>query len=155
MPPWTAPPFINPSVSNGTSVAWFQGQETTKLPAYDNIYFGIQRQLGNSMVFEAAYNGVMGEHLQAELLDYNQINPSYLTAYGTVAQSINVLNSLVGSATANAAGVTAPFSGVQQPMGFARHGRAGAAALSAVHHHRYLRRPGRPQRPLHLQRLAV
>jgi hypothetical protein len=109
MPPWTAPPFINPSVSNGTSVAWFQGQETTKLPAYDNMYFGIERQLGGSMVLEAAYNGVMGEHLQAELLDYNQISPSYLTAYGTVPQSINVLNSLVGSATANAAGVTAPF----------------------------------------------
>jgi len=110
MPPWTAPPFINPSVSNGTSVAWFQGNETTKLPAYDNIYFGIQRQLGNSMFFEAAYNGVMGDHLQAELLDYNQINPSYLTAYGSIPTSINVLNSLVGSATANAAGVTAPFS---------------------------------------------
>jgi hypothetical protein len=109
MPPWTAPPFINPSVSNGTSVAWFQGQETTKLPAYDNFYFGIERQLGGSMVFEAGYNGVMGEHLQAELLDYNQINPSYLTAYGSVAQSITVLNSLVGSATANAAGITAPF----------------------------------------------
>jgi hypothetical protein len=109
MPPWTAPPFINPSVSNGTSVAWFQGGETTKLPAYDNFYFSLERQLGNSMVLEAAYNGVMGEHLQAQLLDYNQINPSYLTKYGTVAQSTTVLNSLVGSAAANAAGVTAPF----------------------------------------------
>ncbi len=28
MPAWTAPPFINPSVSNGTSVSWFQGNET-------------------------------------------------------------------------------------------------------------------------------
>jgi hypothetical protein len=109
MPPWTAPPFINPSVSNGTSVAWFQGGETTKLPAYDNIYVSIERQLGNSMVLEGAYNGVMGEHLQAQLLQYNTISPSYLTKYGTVPQSITVLNSLVGSATANAAGVTAPF----------------------------------------------
>ncbi len=109
MPPWTAPPFINPAVSNGTNVAWFQGNETTKLPAYDNFYFSIERQLSGSMVLEAAYNGVMGEHLQAELLDYNQINPSYLTKYGTVAQSITVLNSQVGSAAAIAAGVTAPF----------------------------------------------
>ena len=150
MPPWTAPPFINPSVSNGTSVAWFQGKETTKLPAYDNIYFGIERQLSNSMVSEAAYNGVMGAHLQAQLLEYNQINPSYLTAYGTVAQSINVLNSLVGSATANAAGITAPFPGFNSLWGIARHGSAGAASLSAVHHHRYLRRPGRSQRTFHL-----
>ncbi len=109
MPPWTAPPFINPSVSNGTSVAWFQGNETTKLPAYDNFNFSIQRQLGSSMVAEIAYSGVMGEHLQTELLDYNQINPSYLTAFGTVAQSVTVLNSQITSATANAAGVPAPF----------------------------------------------
>ncbi len=109
-PPYTVPPFINPAVSNGTNVAWFQGNETTKLPAYDNVYFSLERQLGGSMVLEAAYNGVMGEHLQAQLLDYNQINPSYLTKFGTVAQSTTVLNSLVGSATANAAGVTAPFA---------------------------------------------
>ncbi|HEY2016330.1 MAG TPA: carboxypeptidase regulatory-like domain-containing protein, partial [Bryobacteraceae bacterium] len=44
-------------------------------------------------------------------LQYNQISPKYLTAFGTVAQSITVLNSLVGSATANAAGITAPFPG--------------------------------------------
>ncbi len=109
MPPWTAPPFINPGVSNGTSVAWFQGGETTLLPAYENFYVSLERQLGSSMVLEASYNGVMGDHLQAELLDYNQINPSYLTKYGTVAQSTTVLNSLVGSTAANTAGVTAPF----------------------------------------------
>jgi hypothetical protein len=110
-PPYTVPPFINPSVSNGTNVAWFQGDETTKLPAYDDFNFSIQRQLGNSMVAEIAYSGVMGEHLQTSLLDYNQINPSYLTAYGTVAQSLVVLNSQVGSATANAAGIKAPYAG--------------------------------------------
>ena len=111
MPAWTAPPFINPSVSNGTSVAWFQGNETTKLPAFDNLNFSIQRQFTNSIVAEIGYNGVLGSHLQSELLQYNQLNPSYLTAFGTVAQSITVLNSLVGSPTAIAAGVTAPFPG--------------------------------------------
>ena len=111
MPPWTAPPFINPSVSNGTSVAWFQGNETTKLPAMDNLNFSLQRQLTNSMLAEIGYNGVLASHLQSQLLQYNQISPKYLTAFGTVAQSITVLNSLVGSATANAAGITAPFPG--------------------------------------------
>jgi hypothetical protein len=71
----------------------------------------IQRQLGNSMFAEIQYSGVMGEHLQTELLDYNQINPKYLTAFGTVAQSITVLNSQVGSAAAIAAGVSAPYAG--------------------------------------------
>jgi hypothetical protein len=109
MPPWTAPPFVNPSVSNGASVAWFQGDETTKLPAYDNFNFSIQRQLGNSMFAEIQYSGVMGEHLQTELLDYNQINPSYLTKFGTVAQSITVLNSQITSATGKASGVPLPY----------------------------------------------
>ncbi len=110
-PPYTAPPFINPAVSNGTNVAWFQGNETTKLPAYDNFNFSIQRQLGGSMFAELQYSGVMGEHLQTELLDYNQISPSYLTAFGTVAQSVTVLNSQVGSTVANNAGITAPYAG--------------------------------------------
>jgi len=108
-PPYTVPPFINPSVSNGTNVAWFQGQETTKLPAYDNFNFSIQRQLGSSMFAEIQYSGVMGEHLQTELLDYNQINPSYLTAFGTVAQSITVLNSQITSPTGIASGVKLPY----------------------------------------------
>jgi hypothetical protein len=110
-PPYINPPFINPSVSNGTNVAWFQGDETTKLPAYDNMNFSIQRQIRDSMFAEIGYSGVMGEHLQSELLDYNQISPSYLTAFGTVAQSLVVLNSKVGSATANAAGIAAPYPG--------------------------------------------
>jgi len=109
MPAWTAPPFINPSVSNGTSVAWFQGNETTKLPAMDNVNLSIQRQLGTTMVLEGGYNGVLASHLQGQLLQYNQLNPSWLTAFGSVPQSITVLNSLVGSPTANAAGVFAPF----------------------------------------------
>ena len=109
LPPWTAPPFIKPDVSNGTSVAWFQGNETTKLPAFDNFSFSVQRQIGSSMVAEIGYSGVMGEHLQTQLLQYNTISPSYLTKWGTVAQSITVLNSLVGSPAANAAGVFAPF----------------------------------------------
>jgi hypothetical protein len=111
MPPWTAPPFINPSVSNGTSVAWWQGNEGTKLPAMDSLHFSIQRQVGNATVLNAGYSGVLASHLQAELLQYNQINPSWLTAFGSVAQSVTVLNSLVGSAAANAAGITAPFPG--------------------------------------------
>ena len=135
MPPWTAPPFINPSVSNGTNVAWFQGNETTKLPAFDNFNFSIQRQLGNSTVAEVAYNGVLGSHLQSELLNYNQINPSYLTAFGTVAQSTTVLNSLVGSATADAAGINAPFTGFNKLWG---NGATVAQALRAFPQYTYI-----------------
>lgn len=111
MPPWTAPPFINPSVSNGASPSWFQGNETTKAPEMNNFNFSIQRQLSSSLILEASYNGVMGSHLQAQLLNYNQDNPALLTQFGTIAQSITVLTSQVGSAIANAAGVVAPYPG--------------------------------------------
>src|SRR5262249_44921949 len=70
-----------------------------------------QRQFSSSLVFEASYNAVIGAHLQAQLLDYNQVNPSYLTAFGNIVQSTAVLNSQVGSATANGAGIAAPYSG--------------------------------------------
>ena len=140
MPPWTAPPFINPSVSNGTSVAWFQGNETTKLPAYDNFNFSIQRQLGSSMVARGRLQRRDGlAPADRSCSSTTRSIPKYLTAFGTVAQSITVLNSLVGSAAANAAGVIAPFPGSTR-SGAPRHGGAGAAALPAVHVHRHLRR---------------
>ena len=110
-PAYQVPPFINPSVSNGTSVSWWQGAETTHPPTTDNFNFSIQRQLGPNMLVETAYNGVMGSHLQAQLLDYNQDNPALLTAFGNIAQSTAVLSSQVGSALANQYGIAPPYPG--------------------------------------------
>src|SRR6185437_10900088 len=111
LPSWTPPPFVNPSVSNGSSVSWFQGQEASRLPESNNFNLSIQRQLSSSMLVEASYNAVMGSHLQAQLLDYNQDNPALLTAFGNIEQSTQVLNSQVGSALANSAGIVAPYPG--------------------------------------------
>src|ERR1035437_2305344 len=105
LPPWTAPPFVNPSVSNGANVAWYQGHEGTRPPENISLNLSIQRQLSSSMVLEASYNGVMGAHLQTGLLAYNQLNPIYLQKYGTA-----VLTSSITSAAAINAGVTSPFS---------------------------------------------
>ncbi len=108
-PAYPVPPFISPSFSNGDNMPWFQGQEATRAPEFNNFNFSIQRQLSSSTVFEISYNGVMGSHLQSQLLGINQVDPKYLTAFGTVAQSTAVLNSKIGSATANAAGIFAPY----------------------------------------------
>jgi hypothetical protein len=120
MPAWTAPPFINPSVSNGSSVSWWQGQETTRPPEFNNFNFSIQRQLSSNTILEASYNGVVGSHLQAQLLNYNQDNPALLTAFGNITQSTAVLNSNVGSTLANSFGILAPYPGfkgtVQQAL---------------------------------------
>lgn len=117
LPPWTAPPFIDPSVSNGANPSWFQGQEATRPPEFNNFNFSVQRQIGGSMVVEAGYNGVMGSHLQSQLLGYNQVPTSYLTAFGSVAQSIGVLNSKLGSSLANQWGVGEPYPGFIQQWG--------------------------------------
>lgn len=110
-PPYKTPPFIDPSVSNGTTVSWWQGAETTHPPTSDNFNFSIQRRLTSSMLVEASYNGVIGSHLQAQLLDYNQDNPALLNAFGDVVQSTKVLTSNVGSALANQYGIASPFPG--------------------------------------------
>ncbi len=110
-PAYNVPPFINPSVSNGTTVSWWQGAETTHAPTSDNFNFSIQRQLSPTMLMEFGYNGVIGSHLQAQLLDYNQDNPSVLTAFGSIQQSTAVLNGQVGSALATQYGVVAPYPG--------------------------------------------
>jgi hypothetical protein len=110
-PSYAVPPFINPAVSNGTTVSWWQGAETTHPPTFDNFNFSIQRQLSKNMVLEASYNGVAGSHLQAQLLDYNQDNPALLTAFGSIAQSTQVLNSQVGSTLANSFNIAAPYPG--------------------------------------------
>lgn len=110
-PAYPVPPFISPSFANGDNIPWWQGREATRPPEFNNFNFSIQRQLGKSMVMEASYNGVMGSHLQSQLLQIDQVDPKYLTAFGTIAQSTAVLNSKLGSALANAAGVGEPYPG--------------------------------------------
>ncbi len=103
-PSYPIPPFIDPSFSNKDSMPWFQGREATRPPALHSFNFSIQRQLSSSLLVEVGYNGVLGSHLQTQLLGYNQVNPIYFQKYGTA-----VLNSLVTSPAAVAAGITPPY----------------------------------------------
>src|SRR5262249_36544159 len=67
-PPYNVPPFINPAVSNGTTVAWWQGDQTTRLPESNNFNVSVQRQLSPSMILEVSYNAVIGSHPQSQVL---------------------------------------------------------------------------------------
>ena len=71
---------------------WWQGKEATRLPEQSNLNLSIQRQLSGSMIVDASYNGVIGSHLQAGLLNYNQVPFSALEKYGAA-----LLNSAVDS----------------------------------------------------------
>jgi Carboxypeptidase regulatory-like domain len=105
MPYWARPPDIDPGVANGQSVFWYQGKEATHEPETDNWNLSIQRELSNSMVLDMSYNGVVGSHLQAGLLQPDQTNPIYLKTLGTT-----VLSSLVTSPAAAAAGIQLPYA---------------------------------------------
>lgn len=110
-PAYPIPPFISPSFANGDNIPWWQGNEATRPPEFNSFNLSVQRQIGGSMVFEASYNGVMGSHLQTQLLNYDQVPAKYLTAFGDITQSTAVLNSRIGSALANQYGIVEPYPG--------------------------------------------
>jgi hypothetical protein len=57
------------------------------------------------MILEMSYNGVAGSHLQAGLLQPNQVDPTYLQKYGPT-----LLSSSVTSPAAVAAGIQLPYA---------------------------------------------
>jgi hypothetical protein len=112
LPAWSPPPFINPSFANRDSMPWWQGKEATRPPAFVTWNLSIQRQLSPTMVMETSYNASLGSSLQAGLLNYNQLNPQFLTQYGAT-----LLNSRFDSPAAIAAGIRAPYPSFGEPSG--------------------------------------
>ncbi len=106
LPPFTPPPSIDPSFSNGNNTA-FWDSDATLLPTNYQWTFSIQRQLSQSMIFEAAYNATAGTHLVAGLKNMNQLPFSYLDTYGRT-----LLTSNMNSAAAQAAGLVRPYSNI-------------------------------------------
>jgi hypothetical protein len=106
LPNYPVPPFINPSQQNGFDMPWWQGREVSRLPEQLTWNLSIQRQISNSMVLDIGYNALIGTHLQAGLLNYNQVPFSALDRYG-----VTLLNSAVDSPAAIAAGIRQPWPG--------------------------------------------
>ena len=125
-PSYPIPPFIEPSFANKDSMPWWQGQEATKLPASDFFNLSVQRQLSSKMLVEASYNASLGSKLQTQLLNYNQVNPANLTKYG-----FSLMNSLVTSPTAAAAGFKSPYPTFTNTSGPAQDGWWGSGATVA------------------------
>jgi hypothetical protein len=112
-PAWAQVPNIDPSVGNGSNVPYYNGNVAVR-PSDDLTYaFNVERQLTGSSVVEVGYLGMLASGIQSALLAYNQLNytalPASLSPF--TASGRTLLNSLVGSAAANAAGVTPPWPG--------------------------------------------
>lgn len=112
LPSYPLPPQINPAFANNGNVDYWQGNNATRSPENDNWTFSIQRELASNMVLEADYNAVVGNHLQSGIVNINQVPMSVVNAliakYGA-AQTVNLLNSSVTSATAVSAGIAIPY----------------------------------------------
>src|SRR5712692_4804633 len=111
-PSYPIPPFIDPSFANKDNIPWWQGEEATRPPENNAWNFSVQRQLSSSMVLEASYNGLVGSHLQSQLLNYNQVDPKYLAQYGGALLSGQFDNPAVA-----AAGIRAPYPTFVQDWG--------------------------------------
>ncbi len=104
LPPFPQPPSVNPAFSNGNNTAYWN-DEAVRLPESYDWTLSIQRQLSDSLVFEASYNATIGAHLVSGLLRMNQVPFSAFERYG-----LSVLQSNISSPAAQAAGIQKPYA---------------------------------------------
>jgi hypothetical protein len=112
-PAWTPPPFIDPSFGNGQNAPFYNGRNAIAPSSELNYAVNIQRGVTRDMVVEVGYFATLASHLQSSLLAFNQLNyrnlPANLSPFAASGRTL--LNSTVGSAAANAAGIVAPWAG--------------------------------------------
>jgi hypothetical protein len=118
MPSYPLPPRIDPAFANNGNVDYWNGQDATRAPEAYNYTFSIERELSQSTVFEADYNATVGAHLQAGMININQVPMSTVNSliakYGA-SQAISLLNSNINSAAAQAAGIPVPYANFTNP----------------------------------------
>jgi hypothetical protein len=99
-PAFQAPPVLNPSFFEGTTVASNYIRPTMNRPGMTEQYtLQIQYELVPDLLFTVGYDGERGTHLRSNLEDINNI-PKADFALG---------NNLSSTLAANTAGITAPF----------------------------------------------
>lgn len=89
LPPYTRPPVIDPSFSNGNNTAYWDN-ESVRLPETYQWTFSLQRQVTATTVVEATYNATVGSHLQAGLKRMNQRPFSVYERYGRDVLAANM-----------------------------------------------------------------
>ncbi|MGH9720459.1 MAG: TonB-dependent receptor domain-containing protein, partial [Bryobacteraceae bacterium] len=118
LPAYPLPPRIDPSFSNNNTIDFWQLSDAVRAP--ENLYwtFSVQRQLSSSTVIEAAYNATIGAHLQAGLVNTNQMPTAILdrliAQYGAT-QALNILRADITSPLAQQAGIAAPYANFTNP----------------------------------------
>ena len=102
-PSYAAPPNLSPTQSNLTGPQYID-------PSYgrpgmiQNWSFEVQHELAKDLIMDLAYVGQHSTSLRSNFDAVNSLNPQHFSLG-------NLLGEQVGSADANAAGITAPYSG--------------------------------------------
>jgi outer membrane receptor protein involved in Fe transport len=112
LPSYPLPPQINPAFANNGNVDYWNGQNSDRPAEYVNWTFSVQRQVRQHLTVEADYNAAVGAHLDANLMNLNQVPMSVvnnlISTYGA-SQAISLLNSSITSAAAVSAGIPIPY----------------------------------------------
>jgi hypothetical protein len=116
LPPIPALPDLRPERNNGiASTSYWQRVDSGRPPEYWTWNLDIQQQLTASSVLTMGYTGTRGVHLNAGLVNINQIDPKYLTTLGPT-----LLRSNINSQAARDANIPIPYTGfngtVQQAL---------------------------------------
>jgi hypothetical protein len=118
-PAYKLPPLIDPAFANNQNVDHWQLRDAARAPETIFLTASIQRQLSAHTVIEAAYSATVGSHLQAGLVNLNQVPTRYLDSlvaqYGGVA-ALNLLRADINSAQARAAGIPLPYPSFTNPQ---------------------------------------
>jgi hypothetical protein len=118
LPAYPLPPNLDPAFDNNANTDWWNGKEATRPSVYDSWTVSVQRQVRKGMTVEVDYNGSYGSHLQAGLLNPNQVPFAVvndLISRLGVAAATTLLNAQVTSAAAVAAGIKIPYPNFTTP----------------------------------------
>jgi hypothetical protein len=118
LPPYPLPPILDPAFSNNQNVDHWQLRDAARAP--ENFYwtFNIQREIVPNTVVEIGYSANVGTHLQAGLVNLNQVPTAiwhhYVNLLGPT-QARNLFNSDINSALARQLNVPIPYPNFTDP----------------------------------------
>ena len=118
LPAYPLPPLIDPTFSNNNAARSGNGEAALPPAIYDNWTVSVQREVRKRLTVEVDYNGVYGSHLQAGLLNPNQVPMSVvndlIARLGPTA-AVALLNLQITSPPAVAAGIKTPYPNFTNP----------------------------------------
>ena len=102
-PPLPLGPNLISTFANGITTSYIP-PNGWRMPQVESYNVGLQQKIWAGIVLDAAWVGTQSHHMYLGTDNYNSLNPQYLSLGST-------LNAQIGSAQANAAGITAPYPG--------------------------------------------